>query len=105
MANDDLLRDGLFDADPRPQPNVRSDTQGVPSGNAVNQDQGARVFAVIAIFLFACYFVGALTAHAQVDSVCSPGATRQPLSCARSGSSKDEPLGGSSSRVWPPYIQ
>ncbi|HEY6300228.1 MAG TPA: hypothetical protein VIW95_11355 [Candidatus Binatus sp.] len=31
----------------------------------MKQDKGARVFAVIAIFLFACYFVGALTVHAH----------------------------------------
>lgn len=34
----------------------------------MKQDKGARVFAVIAIFLFACYFLGALTAHAQADN-------------------------------------
>ena len=31
----------------------------------MNQDKGARVFAVIAIVLFACYFIGALTVHAH----------------------------------------
>jgi hypothetical protein len=52
-----------LDAAPPYQPNGRSDEQGVPS-NAVKQDKGARVFAVIAILLFVCYFIGALTASA-----------------------------------------
>jgi hypothetical protein len=34
----------------------------------MKQDKGARVFAVIAIVLFACYFVGALTVHAHENS-------------------------------------
>ena len=34
----------------------------------MNQDKGARVFAVIAIVLFACYFIGALTVHAHENS-------------------------------------
>jgi hypothetical protein len=38
----------------------------------MKQDKGARIFAVIAIFLFACYFVGALTVHAQQNSPLAP---------------------------------
>jgi ferric-dicitrate binding protein FerR (iron transport regulator) len=34
----------------------------------MKQDKGARVFAVIAIVLFACYLVGAVTVHAQENS-------------------------------------
>ena len=34
----------------------------------MKQDKGARIFAVIAIVLFACYFVGALTVHAHENS-------------------------------------
>jgi hypothetical protein len=65
MGNHRLLRHSRLDADPHHRPNSPGDTQGVPSGNAMKQDKGARVFAVIAIFLFACYFVGALTVHAH----------------------------------------
>jgi hypothetical protein len=43
----------------------RGGIQGVPNSNAVKQDKGARVFAAIAVFLFACYLIGALTSHAQ----------------------------------------
>jgi hypothetical protein len=78
MANDRSFRYGRLDADPRPRPNSRSDIQAVPSGSAVKQDNGARVFAVIAIFLFACYFVGALTVHAEEDSARSASAAQQP---------------------------
>jgi hypothetical protein len=46
------------------EPGGRAETQDVPSDNAVKQDSGARIFAAIAIFLFAIYFIGALTAHA-----------------------------------------
>jgi hypothetical protein len=46
------------------EPSSRAEIQGVPSGNAVKQDKGARIFAVIAIFLFAFYFIAALTTHA-----------------------------------------
>ena len=42
----------------------RAEIQSAPSGNAVKQDNGARIFAVIAIFLFAFYFIAALTTHA-----------------------------------------
>jgi hypothetical protein len=75
MSNDRLF--GL-DADPAYQPNGRSDIQGVPSGNAVKQDKGARIFAVIAILLFACYFIGALTANAQEKSAVAKHGTEQP---------------------------
>jgi hypothetical protein len=75
MSSDPLF--GL-DADPPYQSNGRSDIQGVPSGNAVKQDKGARVFAVIAILLFACYFIGALTANAQEKSVVAKHGTEQP---------------------------
>jgi hypothetical protein len=68
MDNDRLFRHERHDADPRHRPNSPGGIQGVPSGNAVKQDNGARVFAAIAIFLFACYFIGALTAHAQEGS-------------------------------------
>jgi hypothetical protein len=66
-----------LDADPPYQPNGRSDEQGVPS-NAVKQDKGARVFAVIAILLFVCYFIGALTANAQEKSAVAKHGTEQP---------------------------
>jgi hypothetical protein len=75
MSSDRLS--GL-DADPPYGPNGRSDIQGVPSGNAVKQDEGARVFAVIAILLFACYFIGALTANAQEKSAVAKHRTEQP---------------------------
>jgi hypothetical protein len=65
MGNHGSLRDSRLDADPHHRPNDPGDIQGVPSGNAMNQDKGARVFAVIAIVLFACYFIGALTVHAH----------------------------------------
>jgi hypothetical protein len=65
MSND---RSFGLDADPPYRPNSRSDIQGVSSGNAVKQDKGARVFAMIAILLFACYLIGALTANAQEKS-------------------------------------
>ena len=46
------------------EPDSGAEIQDVPSDNAVKQDNGARIFAVIAIFLFALYFIGALTTHA-----------------------------------------
>ena len=46
------------------EPDSRAEIQGAPSGDAVKQDNGARIFAVIAIFLFAFYFIAALTTHA-----------------------------------------
>jgi hypothetical protein len=33
---------------------------GVPRSSGVKQERGARVFAAIAIFLFACYLIGAV---------------------------------------------
>ena len=45
------------------EPSGRAETQDAPSDTAVKQDRGARIFAVIAIFLFAVYFIGALTTH------------------------------------------
>jgi hypothetical protein len=75
MSSDRLF--GL-DADPPYRPNGRSDIQGIPSGNAVKQDKGARLFAVIAILLFACYFIGALTANAQEKSAVAKHGTEQP---------------------------
>ena len=68
MGNHRLLRHSRLDADPHHRPNSPGDIQDVPSGNAMKQDKGARVFAVIAIVLFACYFVGALTVHAHENS-------------------------------------
>jgi len=75
MSNDRLF--GL-DADPPCRPDGRTDIQGVLSGNAVKQDKGARVFAVIAILLFACYLIGALTANAQEKSAVVKHGTEQP---------------------------
>jgi hypothetical protein len=46
------------------EPTSGAEIQDVPSGNTVRQDNGARIFAVIAIFLFAFYLIGALTTHA-----------------------------------------
>lgn len=45
------------------EPSGRAETQDVPSDNAVKQGGGARIFAAIAIFLFAFYLIGALTTH------------------------------------------
>ena len=45
------------------EPSSLAETQDVPSDGPVKQDRGARIFAVIAIFLFAVYFIGALTTH------------------------------------------
>ena len=67
MSNDRLF--GL-DADSPRRSDGRSDIQGVLRGNAVKQDKGARVFALIAILLFACYFIGALAANAQEEERC-----------------------------------
>jgi hypothetical protein len=33
---------------------------GVPRSSAGQQERGARLFAAIAIFLFACYLIGAV---------------------------------------------
>ena len=44
-------------------PSVLTETQDVRSDGAVKRDRGARIFAAIAIFLFAFYFIGALTTH------------------------------------------
>ena len=63
MDNDDSLEDSRLDADPALRQNSDSGIGGVPSGNAVRQDHGARVFAMVALFLFACYFLGALAMH------------------------------------------
>ena len=68
MGNHRSLRDSRLDADRHRRPDSPGDMQGSPSNNAMNQDKGARVFAVIAIVLFACYFVGALTVHAHENS-------------------------------------
>ena len=68
MGNHRSLRDSRLDADPHHRPDSPGDIEGVPSGNAMNQDKGARVFAVIAVVLFACYFIGALTVHAHENS-------------------------------------
>jgi hypothetical protein len=68
MGNHRLLRNSRLDADPHHRPDSPGDIQDVPSGNAMKQDKGARVFAVIAIVLFACYFIGALTVHAHENT-------------------------------------
>jgi hypothetical protein len=57
MGSDHIFRPGRFDGDTR---HLR--IEGAPG--SVKQDKGARVFAAIAIFLFACYLVGAVTAVA-----------------------------------------
>ena len=44
----------------------------------MKQDNGARVFAVIAIILFACYFIGALTVHAHENSPLPKYGTAHP---------------------------
>src|SRR5215472_17613470 len=41
-----------------------AEIQTVASANAVKQDRGARIFAVVAICLFAFYLIGALATHA-----------------------------------------
>lgn len=46
------------------EPDSHAEMQSAPGGDMVKQDNGARIFAVIAIFLFAVYFIGALTTHA-----------------------------------------
>jgi hypothetical protein len=60
MDNEGLSGDSRLNADPAHRPNSDGGIGGVPSDNAVKQDNGARVFALIALFLFACYFLGAL---------------------------------------------
>ena len=50
-----IFHPGRPDGDPR-----HGRMEGDP--NSVKQDNGARVFAAIAIVLFACYLVGAVTA-------------------------------------------
>jgi len=64
MDNEGLLEDSRLSADPAHRPNSDSGIGDVPGDNAVGQDNGARVFAAIALVLFACYFLGALAMHA-----------------------------------------
>jgi hypothetical protein len=84
MGNHRVLGHSRLDADVHHRPNSPGDIQGVPSGNAMKHDKGARVFAVIAIVLFACYFVGALTVHAHENSPLAKygAATGRGLSCS-----------------------
>ncbi len=63
MDNEGLVNSRLS-ADPAHRPNSDGGIGDVPGDNAVRQDNGARVFATIALILFACYFLGALAMHA-----------------------------------------
>jgi hypothetical protein len=56
MGSDHIFRPGRLDGDPPPA--------RIPGAGSLKHDKGARVFAAVAIFLFACYLVGAVSAVA-----------------------------------------